>query len=56
MGDTYTVADIYLFTIANWSNYTGLDFAEFPDLRAFMGRMMERAAVVRAFKAERLIR
>lgn len=45
MGDQYTVADGYLFTIAGWLESDGVNINEFPRVAAHTARMRERAAV-----------
>lgn len=56
MGDSFTVPDAYLFTVANWSKHVGVDLAPYPHLGAFMTRMASRPAVQEAMKAEGLIK
>ena len=56
MGDHFTVADAYLFTILSWSNYTGFDLTPFSAVKAYLAKVQERSGVVSAMKAERLIR
>ena len=51
MGETYSVADPYLFTIAGWLEGDGVDIARFPHVRDHRKRMMERPAVARAMAA-----
>lgn len=48
MGDTYSIADPYLFTLAGWLESDGVDPARFPKVLAHRQRMAERAAVQRA--------
>ncbi len=55
MGDSFSVADAYLFTVANWSKFTGLDLGPFPKLREYMARVAARQTVQAAMKAEGLI-
>jgi len=45
MGEQYSVADGYLYTIAGWLKSDGVDIAEFPRVAAHSARMRERAAV-----------
>ena len=52
MGDAYTVADPYLFTIARWMEVDSVDPAAFPRVLDHRDRMAERPAVQRALKAE----
>lgn len=56
MGDTFTVADPYLFTVTNWTKGVGIDISGMPNLVAFQGRMKERPGVQAALKAEGLMR
>jgi len=53
-GEQFTVADAYLFTVTNWSNYVKLDLSAFPNLLAFQERVAARPAVVAAMVAEGL--
>jgi glutathione S-transferase len=55
MGDTFTVADAYLFTVASWSQYVGVDISALANLGAFMARVAARSAVQDALRAEGLI-
>jgi len=55
-GEQFTVADAYLFTVTNWSNFLKLDFSEFPNLLAFQGRVAQRPAVQAALRAEGLLK
>jgi glutathione S-transferase len=52
-GETFTVADAYLFTIVGWSAFTKVDLAPFPALRAYMERVGARPAVRAAIDVER---
>ncbi len=56
MGDTFTVADGYLFTVAGWGKYVGVDTTHLANLSAFMGRVAARPAVQEALKAEGLLK
>ena len=53
MGDTYTVADPYLFTIAQWLEADGVDTSRLPCVMEHRARMMERPNVKRALEEER---
>jgi glutathione S-transferase len=55
MGDTFTVADGYLFTVAGWAKYVGVDISGLANLGAYLGRVAARPAVQAAMKAEGLI-
>ncbi len=56
MGDTFSVADAYLFTVGNWAGHVALDITGLPHLAAFMARVAARPAVQSAMKAEGLIK
>ena len=45
MGDQYTIADPYLFTVATWWEGDSVDLAKLPKLAAHRKRMAERPAV-----------
>ena len=55
MGETFTVADAYLFTVAGWGKYVGLDISGLARLSGYMGRVAARPAVQAALKAEGLV-
>jgi len=56
MGDTFTVADAYLFTVTNWTKYTGIDISGMPNLTAYQSRVAARPAVQQALQAEGLLK
>jgi Glutathione S-transferase len=56
MGETFSVADAYLFTVAGWGKYVGVDIAPMKNLSAYMGRVAARPAVQEALKAEGLLK
>jgi glutathione S-transferase len=56
MGDTFTVADAYLFTVAGWGQYVGVDIKPLAHLSAYMARVASRPAVQEAMKAEGLLK
>ena len=53
MGDTYTVCDTYLFTIAGWLAGDSVDIARFPKVKAHRDRMAERPTVQKVLAAEK---
>ena len=55
MGETFTVADAYAFTIVNWANFVGIDLKPYPNLSAYLGRIGARPKVQEALKAEGLL-
>lgn len=52
MGEQYTVADGYLFTIAGWLEEDGVDLGLFPAVVAHMDRMRGRPAVGKVLAEE----
>lgn len=56
MGDAFTIADAYLFTVTNWTGHTGIDITAMKNLGAFQARMAARPAVQAALKAEGLLK
>lgn len=56
MGDDFTVADAYLFTVSNWTVPTQVDISDLANLQAFRERMLARPSVQAAMKHEGLIK
>jgi glutathione S-transferase len=52
MGETYTICDPYLFTLAQWMEQDGVDPSRFPKVMAHRRRMSERSQVQKAIAAE----
>lgn len=52
MGDSYTICDPYLFTLAQWMEADGVDPARFPKLLDHRNRMKARPSVLRAIAEE----
>lgn len=52
MGDTYTIADPYLFTLAQWLEADGVDIRRLPRVIAHRARMAERSSVIKALADE----
>jgi glutathione S-transferase len=55
-GDTFTIADAYLFVVTNWSNFVGIDLGRWPALKAFQERVAARPKVREAMEAEGLFK
>lgn len=55
LGEAFSVADAYLFTVVNWGSVTGVSLDPWPHLTAYMQRIGERPAVRAAMQAEGLI-
>jgi glutathione S-transferase len=56
MGEHFTVADGYAFTITNWTRLQKIDLAPWPHVVAFMERVRARPKVQEALKAEGLLK
>jgi glutathione S-transferase len=54
MGETFSVADAYLFTVLRWSGLVHVDLAPWPVLSAYVARVGERPRVKEALHAEGL--
>ncbi|MEA3111963.1 MAG: glutathione S-transferase [Caballeronia sp.] len=54
LGDHFTAADAYLFTVTNWASHVNLELAEYTALAAFQQRVAERPHVQAALEAEGL--
>ena len=52
MGKSYTIADPYLFTLAQWMEGDGVDPADFPKVVAHREMMLQRKTVQDALSAE----
>ncbi len=56
VGDSFSVADAYLFVVLSWGGHVGLDMKRWPGLTEYSGRIAARPAVLAALKAEGLIK
>jgi len=56
MGDQFTVADAYLFTVLRWGAHVGVDLGQWPALKSFHERVGARPHVIEAMRAEGLIK
>jgi len=56
LGDEFSPADAYLFTVTRWTGHTGVDISGLKNLAAFMARMEARPAVQAALRAEGLLK
>lgn len=56
MGNTFTVADAYLFTCLSWTKFVGFDLSAWSNVMTYMNRVSERPAVMRAMKEEGLLK
>jgi glutathione S-transferase len=55
VGERFSVADAYLFTVANWAKVVRLDLSPWPQLEAFQERIAARPAVQQAMRDEGLL-
>lgn len=55
LGDRFSVADGYLYTVLRWCQYVNLDLGRWPKLAAHQARVAARPAVHEALKAEGLL-
>lgn len=56
LGDDFSVADAYLFTVLGWLGYVGMDLGQWPALKAWHAGVAARPAVQAAMRAEGLLR
>lgn len=56
MGEQFTVADAYLFTVLGWARFKKLELESFPLVLAYLARVGERPAVKEATRAEGISR
>ncbi|HYF42357.1 MAG TPA: glutathione transferase GstA [Ramlibacter sp.] len=56
VGDAFTVADAYCFTIMNWAPMLGMSLKAYPHLAAYIERVNARPAVRAALVAEGLLK
>lgn len=54
MGENFTVADAYLYTVTRWTKPMAIDTSAWPHLMAHFARVEARPAVQEALKAEKL--
>jgi glutathione S-transferase len=55
LGDQFTVADAYLFTVTSWADHLQINLSQYPKLQAFQKVVFARPAVQKALRAEGLI-
>jgi glutathione S-transferase len=55
MGESFTVADAYLFTMLQWCGQHGIDLGLYPNLEDYEARIAHRPAVHAALAAEGLL-
>ena len=55
LGDTFSVADAYLFVISTWTKPTGIGLDKWPHVAGFVTRVASREKVRTAMRAEGLL-
>ncbi|MCK6395577.1 glutathione transferase GstA [Zoogloea sp.] len=56
IGENFSVADAYLFTVLSWAGLVGVDLSPWPALRTYQERVGARPSVQAALEAEGLKR
>ena len=56
MGETFSVADGYLFTILGWAKIVSFDLGRWPVIQQYIVRVGQRPKVLEAMKAEGLVK
>jgi glutathione S-transferase len=56
MGEKFSVADAYLFTILRWAKIVTFDLGKWPVIQEYLVRVGQRPTVVEAMKAEGLVK
>jgi glutathione S-transferase len=54
MGNTFTAADAYMFTVLSWSKHVGIDLGKWPVVATYLARVGQRPQVRAALLAEGL--
>jgi len=52
LGESFSVADAYLFTVSSWAKRHGIDISQWPAVKAFVDRVAARPHVKEALQAE----
>jgi glutathione S-transferase len=55
MGERFTAADAYLFTLLNWAQWTSVELSRWPALTQYAEKVRLRPKVQEALKAEGLV-
>jgi glutathione S-transferase len=56
MGDKFSVADAYLFTILSWAPHLNFDLSKWPVTQDYVARVGRRPKVVEALRSEGLLK
>lgn len=55
-GESFTVADAYLFVTLSWTGHVGIELGKWPALAAYVERIGRRPKVIEALRAEGLMK
>jgi glutathione S-transferase len=56
VGDQFSIADAYLFTVIGWMGFLAMPTDAYPHIQALVANVAARPAVQAAMKAEGLIK
>lgn len=56
LGEQFSVADAYLFTVLSWTRFAKIDMTPYPALQAYSARVGARPAVQEALRTEGLLK
>ncbi len=56
LGDNFSVADGYAFTVLGWAKYHNIDYAKWPNVQGYIDRVAARPKVQEAMKVEGLLK
>lgn len=56
LGQAFSVADAYLFTVLSWNRYVGIELETWPALKNYVQQIAARPSVQAALQAEGLLR
>lgn len=56
LGERFTAADAYLFTVTNWASMLKVDLSAWPAIGRYQERIAQRPAVRAALIAEGLVK
>ena len=52
MGDKFSAADAYLFTVLRWADKLKVDLGQWPNIKAYFERVGQRPKIQETLKAE----